>query len=223
MTIPELNPTIEDLIRLCRRESARPRVEECGHCFELFRRAIEGRESQAWAAVESQYQGMVWGWLGGVPESSREHLVRESFSRFWRILSRCIPLQARFEHTGALLKYLRQCVISVMLDHRRQEVRLERVRRRCEQVELIEPPSSSALDALCQEQRLQRVRHWLDGNVKDPVELRILELSYELDLQPVEIVARYPTEFADVQEVRRIKERILRRVKRALAEAPGED
>jgi hypothetical protein len=73
-------------------------------------------------------------------------------------------------------------------------------------------------ERLVQEQLLQRVRTWIQANVTDSQERLVLSLSYQAGLSPGEIADRYPQEFPDAQAVRRVKERILKRARRALRE-----
>jgi hypothetical protein len=74
---------------------------------------------------------------------------------------------------------------------------------------------NEVLEGIARNEREERVRQWLAGNVRDPQEIQVIYLSYELDLPPSEIALRFPEQFASVQEVRRIKERILKRLRRA--------
>lgn len=214
---------LDVVVTRCRQEASLGRQQDCLHCYELFRRAIEQRDAQAWSAISAQYRPLMASWLNGQPPLERDMMIQEAQARFWRTLSSQSDLSTRFEHIGALLRYLRQCTISCLLDHQRREKRekllqqrLERHQRTLEALDLSASPPSDASETLL------RVQTWLREHVTDPVEQRLLQLSYESDLLPAEIVRRFPEEFPDVQEVRRIKERILRRAKRALEDDPPE-
>ena len=110
----------------------------------------------------------------------------------------------------------------MLLDYRRQIERRERLRQRLESDALPVAGQESAeetlTERLAQEQLLQRVRTWIQANVTDTQERLVLSLSYQMGLSPGEIAVRYPREFPDAQAVRRIKERILKRARRALRE-----
>ena len=109
--------TIADIVLACRQESQQPRKEEKGHCFELFRRALDTHDELAWSALQEQYEGLIRGWLYAtsvVPVSPQviEDLLQETWMRFWRTLSQqSLSLDERFEHVGGLLNYLQRCVV----------------------------------------------------------------------------------------------------------------
>jgi RNA polymerase sigma factor (sigma-70 family) len=217
---------LEHIIHGCSKEAERQdRTSEAGYCFELFRRALEDQDDGAWEAIQSQYNRLVLQWCyafeNSLDQIEGEEIAREALERFWRTL-RTVHIADRFDHVGALLKYLNQCVISTILDHRRQE---ERKRRLMERIKLFEAPAQfspsperEALDRMVHEEQFQRIRDWIQSNITDPKEQLVLRDSFEYDLKPSEIAQRHPEIFPDVQTVRQIKERILKRLRRALAE-----
>jgi hypothetical protein len=215
------------IIQGCQAEAAQPRAEESGYCFELFRRALEEGETSAWLAIDQQYRQLILHWgqdcAPDLPRQEVERAVTATLPKFWQSLTRSAePLTRRFVHVGAILKYLKQCTVSVLLDHRRQLERRERLRQRLESESYPVAGQDSTEEALterlAQEQLLQRVRAWIQSNVTDTQERLVLSLSYQTGLSPGEIAERYPQEFPDAQTVRRIKERILKRARRALRE-----
>ena len=121
---------------------------------------------------------------------------------------------------GAVLKYLKQCTFSIVADYRRQLQRIDRIRQRLELAEQPLPKSQEQEQELStrldQEQLLQQVRAWVQTNVTDAAERQVLYLSYQEGLSPAEIAARFPKQFTDAQCVRRVKERVLKRARRAL-------
>jgi RNA polymerase sigma factor (sigma-70 family) len=218
---------LDEIIQGCRFEAGLPRGQETGYCLELFRRAVEEQEQMAWLAIDDQYKGLILRWLNNcspeLPRQEVEDIAPEAWRKFWQALTRSnVPLTDRFAHVGALLKYLKQCTLSVFYEQQRRQ-------RRHEQVNQPLPPEEQAfspcheseeelLTRLDRETLLQAVQKWIDRCVTDPQEQRILSLSYEQGLTPVEIAADYPQEFPDAQTVRRLKERILKRARRALSE-----
>jgi DNA-directed RNA polymerase specialized sigma24 family protein len=218
------------IIEGCQAEAAQPRAEESGYCFELFRRALEEEEPAAWLAIDQQYRQLILHWgqdcAPDLPRQEVEQVVTATLPKFWQSLTRSAePLTGRFVHVGAILKYLKQCTVSVLLDYRRQLKRRERLRQRLESEAVPVAGQDSTEEALterlAQEQLLQRVRAWIQGNVTDSQERLVLSLSYQAGLSPCEIADRYPQEFPDAQSVRRIKERVLKRARRALREEQG--
>jgi hypothetical protein len=217
----------EAIIQGCQTEAAQPRAEESGYCFELFRRALEDQEAVAWTAIDQQYRQLILRWgcecAPDIPRAEVEEIVTAALPKFWQSLTRSTdPLTRRFAHVGAVLKYLKQCTVSVLLDYKRQLRRAERLRQRLVSADHLLTPQVTTeqdfSDRLDQEQLLQQVRAWIQTNVTDVQEQLVLHLSYQAGLSPCEIATWYPQEFPDAQSVRRIKERVLKRARRALRE-----
>lgn len=215
----------EAIIQGCQVESTQPRNEESGYCFELFRRALEEEEPDAWLAIDAQYRQLLLRWATDyAPDLSREEIERivpDALPKFWQSLTRStVPLTHRFSHIGSLLKYLKRCTLSVLSDYRRQLRRIERIRQRLESAEqpqtLQTKNEHDVVTRLEQEQLLQQVRAWVKNYVRDAQERQVLYLSYQEGLSPAEIAALYAQQFPDAQSVRRIKERVLKRARRAL-------
>jgi hypothetical protein len=217
--------TLDAVVEGCRSESGQSRSEESGYCFELFRRALEDQEPAAWMAIDHQYKNLILHWMYNcspdLPREELDEIVPEALPKFWKILTQStIPLAERFAHVGAILKYLKQCAISVLRDHERRLERWERVQTRLESTTYLTSPIENEQELLTrvdQEKLLQLVRKWVETYVTDSQERLVLSLSFESGLSPAQIFEHYPQEFPDVQAVRRIKERLLKRARRALA------
>lgn len=226
-----VNPKLQqiglgEIIDRCSQEARQEREQEIGHCFELFRRAIEQHDQAAWAALERQYHQLMLGWVHAYPAADLapdelDSTLQEAFERFWRSLTKR-GVSEHFAHVGALLKYLRQCVIATILDQQRRAQRRQRLVERIAAVPsalLVQSsPEESILHTMHQAEQLQRIRQWLQQSITDPQERRVLALSYEHELTPAQIAEQFPDEFTDAQTVRRIKERVLKRARRALVE-----
>lgn len=217
--------SVDEVAARCRAEASRPRRDELGYCFELFRRALDEGSQAAWQALAAQYHHLILDWVHAArPADPRaaEEAAREALERFWRTLAgRGEPVAARFPHTGALLKYLQQCAVCTVLDQRRRSGRRARLdaRLQADYGALTEPgPEELAVERAERAERMARARAWVAA-VSDPLERRLIALSFEAGLSPAEIAARYPDEFADAQAVRQIKERVLRRARRALLDS----
>jgi hypothetical protein len=214
---------LDDVIRGCRIESGQPRGQEKGYCFELFRRAVEEQEQDAWSALDAQYRNLVIRWLSdgssALTREQVEEIAPETWSKFWRAQTNAgTPLSERFAHVGAVLKYLKQCTFSAVREYERRLWRRERIQQRLEVDGKVTTTLSEEdlLSRIDRERLLQRVRQWVETYVTDPQELRVLSLSYEQGLTPAEIADQYPHEFTDPQMVRRVKERVLKRARRAM-------
>lgn len=224
MADPRLSRLSVDAVAAgCREEAGRARGDEAGYCFELFRRALDEGSQAAWQAVAAQYHHLILGWAYAArpaDPADADEAAREALERFWRTLAgRGEPVAARFAHTGALLKYLQQCAVCAVLDRRRREARGARLAARLEAAAALAPaepgPEELAVERAERSDLIRRARAWAAA-VADPAERQVIALSFTEGLSPAEIAARLPELFADAHAVRQIKERVLRRARRAL-------
>jgi RNA polymerase sigma factor (sigma-70 family) len=212
--------SVDEIARHCRDEARLHREQE----------SLEAQDEQAWQAIQKQYRGLILTWLQSADHlplaaEEAEDLLQNTLEKFWRTLGNRpnLSITGRFAHVGALLKYLRQCAVTAQLDARRQASRRERLNQRLIlEAETAHTAGGSRslfeqghLEHLYQEEQLQKVRHWLHNEVEDEMEKLVLRLSYEQALKPADIAASYPQQFATVDEVRKIKERVLKRARRA--------
>src|SRR5215216_2037188 len=92
--------------------------------YELFRRAIEQRDADAWADISRHYRGLLAAWAAqssarGLIAEQPEDIADQAFARAWAALS-----SARFSafpHIASLLAYLRTCVRATVIDHAREQ------------------------------------------------------------------------------------------------------
>ena len=216
------NPKVSlaDLTQQCAQETDRffhGEEYDPQHCFELFRLAIVEGEQFAWEAIYTQYKPLVGRWIqqhSGFETSGEEiqYFINRSFEKIWGALS---PEKFRqFPDLGYLLRYLKMCVHSVITDYNRlHELAME--------IPLIERSSIEIAD---QHQaledwtldRMQRMRFWeaLNQRLNDEKERQVIYGSFMLALKPRELIDVFPNLFADVDEVYRIKQNILARLRR---------
>jgi DNA-directed RNA polymerase specialized sigma24 family protein len=189
------------------------------YCFELFRRAIVGRDQRAWELVYRQYRPLVAGWVerhAAFPSSGEEtqYFLNRAFEKMWSALQ---PERfGQFPNLKSLLRYLQMCVNSAVYDHvRRAEV---------PQVDL--EPQALAADAPANdplaEQILDQVQQeelWsaISARLQDDKERLVVYGSFVLGLKPRELCAQYEGRFRDVREVYRVKENVLARLQRDAA------
>jgi DNA-directed RNA polymerase specialized sigma24 family protein len=212
---PRLLMPVAELARRCAEEMARYRRGQCSdphYCYELFRCALVERDEEAWAAVYSQYHRLVCRWLGDAP-GDLDGLVNETFERLWR----AIPPDhfAEFPTLGRILEYLKRCAQCTAIDARRREERTQAEEAALARMQLVgtegkRSPSEQALDAIAGEQLIKCATERLHG----PGEQLVFRASFEWNLRPGTIAERWSDIFASAREVSRIKERILRRLRR---------
>jgi RNA polymerase sigma factor (sigma-70 family) len=222
--------SVDEVAAGCHDEARRPRREELGYCFELFCRALDDRSQVAWQALAAQYHHLILEWVYAAAHpadpAEAEEAAREALERFWRTLAgQSEPVARRFAHAGALLNYLQQCAVCTVLDRRRRAGRLARLEARLQAEAGLAPvvpgPEELAVERIERAEQLRRARAWVE-QIADPLERQVLGLSFGAGLSPAEIAARHPELFADAQAVRQLKERVLRRARRALLDG-GEE
>jgi DNA-directed RNA polymerase specialized sigma24 family protein len=187
------------------------------YCFELFRRAIIDRSQRAWELVYRQYRPLVAGWVerhSAFASSGEEvqYFVNRAFEKMWSAL----PAEKfdRFPNLKSLLRYLQMCVHSVIVDQVRNT----------EQVVLSPEPQMLAADgpdAVPGVERealtgLEQQVFWQEISMRlnTDQERRIVYGSFILGLKPRQLYAHYPEIFRDVQEIYRVKENVLARLRR---------
>ena len=205
---------VDTLILRCRAESRKAfDAQLLGSntpCYELFRRAVEEGLPEAWDAIYHQYRRLVLLWIGpNLPDV--DEMVNRAFAKFWQFCPR-ESFSKRFPTLRHVLSYLRQCAISA-----RQEALRQRARSYQSGDEVIAETSASpevVEDVALNNVVHQQLKKLVWDKLKDDRERLVMHLSYEIGLTPSEICARFPKDFPSVDEVRRIKERILKRLRR---------
>jgi len=210
---------LADLARRCREETLRflraePRDDQ--FCFELFERAIARREHQAWEAIMGQYRGIVLAYVGqhsaaAMVRESDDYWVNRAFQRFWMAVT---PDRfGRFPDLAALLKYLKMCVHSVLLD----EVRARRAASisSLEDVPETIPEPRDAEGAIVGKLAGQELWKAVNRELQDEPERVVAYLSFARDLRPSDIFERHPTLYAGVADVYRVKRNVIERLRRS--------
>ncbi|MGH2354907.1 MAG: RNA polymerase sigma factor [Chloroflexota bacterium] len=209
---------VADLARACQAEAGRSRAEATrdGRCsLELFRRAICERDERAWEALFTVYGGLVRAWIRRIPspapvQDEADALVAQVFGRFWLAVG---PERlADFPTGAAVLKYLKLCAHSVVMD----EVRARRASRQeaLETIAVSEEPTTESETAVIGHTAAQELWETIAGVIQDEAERRVAYLSLVLDLRPREIQAHEPQRYPAVADVYRHKRNALDRLRR---------
>jgi RNA polymerase sigma factor (sigma-70 family) len=208
MTVARASTT--ELTDLCREESDRYRrgqPNDQGHCYELFRRAIVEQDQEAWTAVYEQYRRLVGRWVSD-PSDRIDQEVNAAFAKFWQAIDPR-SFVSKFTEIGKVIAFLQLCARSVHVDAQRKEERIARL------IDL-EPatgetrhiPSDQALDTVFRQELFETLEHWL----RDEQERIVFQLSFKVGLRPREIAQNHPGLFTNINEVRRVKERVVLRL-----------
>jgi hypothetical protein len=209
---------VAELARRCHEETLRFRRAEPrddSFCFELFERAVARRDPDAWAAILAQYRGIVLAYVSqhsaaAQLRESDDYWVNRAFQRLWMALG---PERfGQFPDLPALLKYLKLCVHSVLLD----EVRARRAGSLSSLDELPEttPADHDAADSAIRSLAGQQLWSAVLREMHDETERQVAYLSFARDLKPADIYHRAPHLFASVADVYRIKRNLLDRLRR---------
>ena len=214
MVTQQSNPcSVEALARACAQQASRqgtPAVEP-DPCYELFRRAFDlPPDDSAWQAVLSQYHRLISYWLG---QYGSEDTVQEVFVRFWKAQrAAAFSFTARFPNIGAVMGYLKRCALTVRFEAGREEERWRALQERLCDAMLVETILGHVVPDRSHEDF--DYRPIVLARLADEREQAVFELAYRCDLAPREIQAERPDLFPDVRAVYRVKENLLKRLRR---------
>jgi DNA-directed RNA polymerase specialized sigma24 family protein len=204
-----------DLQRAAAEETTRYRrgaAHDDRFAFELFRRALVGRNDEAWAALVALYNAQVTYWCARarVSDDDVEELASAAWAKFWRSFSAEKLQEAN--QTSAVLRYLKLCANSVAIDA---------ARRRSAMVTLGDEaaPSQacSPIDDLLDQIGHQLLWRAIDGHLNGAGERVFMRLAFVQGMKPAEVQAARPDLFPTVQEVYRTRHCVLNRLRRSAA------
>jgi DNA-directed RNA polymerase specialized sigma24 family protein len=205
--------SIKDLARACAQQTSHSRapVREPDPCYELFRRAFSRPpDDDAWQAILDQYHRLVRLWLG---QHASDDTVQEVFLRFWKAQKGgSSAFTARFPNIKAVMGYLKRCCATVRIEAERQAEKRRRLQERLRE--------AAQLEMIITRARPSRGHTDLDfkqlvlSKIKDESEQAVFEGAYHYDLGPRDIQALRPDLFPDVRTVYRVKENLVRRLRR---------
>jgi hypothetical protein len=184
---------------------------------ELFRRAIDDRDDDAWAAVMGLYRGLLKAQVSrqvvrGLVDEDSEFCIDRAFQRFWQATR--TGRMHQFTDLASILKYLKMCLGSVMLDEARS-------RRRQPLTSIDDVPADATLSADPTALVISHIAGrelWLaiEQQLHDKAERLVAHLSFVAGLTPREIHACHPEHFADISDVYRLKRNVIERLRRCL-------
>ncbi|HEY1298422.1 MAG TPA: hypothetical protein VGJ60_35515 [Chloroflexota bacterium] len=216
MTVRELPLT--ELARRCREETLRflgGGDRDDAYCFEIFHRAVVDHDDGAWEAIVVQYRGIVLAYVGqhtvaAVLRETEDYWINRAFQRFWGAVG--ADRFGLFPDLPSLLKYLKLCVHSVLMDEMRS-------RRASSAASLDNVPESMPAPTNAERTVLgklsgQQLWDTINRELQDDAERKVVVLSFARDLKPSEIAERHPELFASVADVYRVKRNVLERLRR---------
>lgn len=209
---------LAELAARCREETGkflRRETTSDAYCFEIFRRAVRDRDEPAWRAVFAQYRGMVLSWVRRHPMAAQareddEYWVNRTFERFWAAVG---PERFdAFPGMAALLRYLKLCAHSVLLDEARARgaARSEPLDDRVAESVVTPDVADAAIGQLAGGDLWDVIL----TEMQDEAERRAAYCCFVLDLKPREVQERHPELYGSVDDVYRIKRNVLDRLRR---------
>lgn len=185
------------------------------YCFELFRRSIREQDQAAWEIICANYEPLVAGWVSrhrGFEDSNEEvqYFVNGAFAKIARTLT---PDKFEgFSDIGSLLRYLKMCVHSVVIDY-------NRLAEQASMNSLEDASAEPSADPLPEEQVVDqsyRQTLWdlINAQLQDEKERSVIYCSFVLDIKPQEILGLFRNLFSDVDEIYRVKQNIISRLRR---------
>jgi hypothetical protein len=217
MTLREVS--VAELGRRCREETLRflrgePRDD--AFCFEVFERAVVRREDEAWSTIVAQYRGIVLAYVGqhsaaAMIREPDDYWVNRAFQRFWSAVG--AERFGQFPDLPALLKYLKLCVHSVLMDDLR--ARRWAPINSLEEVPESAPSPSNAERSVVGKLAGEQLWATIVAEMQDEAEETLAYQSFVRELKPSEIYARHPGLYASVADVYRIKRNLIERLRRS--------
>ena len=180
--------------------------------YEVFRRAIVERDSQAWTDVAIWCRPLLIAWarqkLARMPiVELYDDIADEAFARAWSALAS--TSLDRFPNLAAIQAYLRKCVVSVVID--RMRIQSESV----SSLTWIDPVSDHSAEQMVLTE-LNRAEIWaqINRHIVSEQERIVMYESIVLGLPPRAILRNHPTLFDDITSIYRVKRNLFDRLRR---------
>jgi DNA-directed RNA polymerase specialized sigma24 family protein len=186
--------------------------EEEQEGFELFRRAIVLRDSEAWNAIYTRYRLLLIIWVRRCnfythSNESADDIADQAFARAWAALT---PERfAEFPSLGQLLGYLRVCVTTTVIDDVRSQTARGRIARQLRASVVATPEQIIMAD-------LDRDALWcmiMDLAATRAERVTLVE-SFAYGFPPRTIHERHPQLFPEVTDVYAVKRNLFARLQR---------
>lgn len=227
---------LSDLIARCQNETARYLQQETYDqqpCWEIWRRAIAEKDSEAWEALMQQYDVLVRRWLrkrlNSIPwlRQEEDFLLNAAFIKFYRFVDG--EKLKSFNNLAALLRYLQMCCYTVITDEQRDyqarsaNVSLEGSLQMTGDDNAEDALHNSPLARLSAEEdvetdvlgNMERLQFWdkIKQVIPDSTDQLLLYLDFVLDVPPREITKLYPNRFPAVEDVYKRRRNVLWRMR----------
>jgi sulfur transfer complex TusBCD TusB component (DsrH family) len=177
--------------------------------LELLHRAASQGSQEAREAWQRCFSGILRGWLHRHPRKveacrfdSEEHYLAQAFERFWQTMTERQQLECTALSTALI--YLQASLQGVLLDTLRAHAGPRRI-----------ASLKSRNAGVLRRKDDMNARQWwerMQQMFPDVRDLRVAYLLFHCNLSPRDIFCFAPQEFRDVQEICRLRARILERI-----------
>jgi len=206
------SPNIFELTNRCKEETAKDK-QKLPHdptpCLNLLRCVINTRSSEAWSSFQDCFIGLIKAAINKLitEPDTREDMVQDMYLKLANISVEKAE-ELKFQDLKAFRAYVTRIAKNVCFDELR---RREREKRSLplvyQQMEETAYDHDDALD-------METLKKYIRAKLKDAQEELLFKLMFEFDLKPREIVAQHGHIFPDIATVERVRERIIKRLKR---------
>lgn len=198
---------LSDLVLSCQEERRAYRsagIAESPACVEIFRRAFGG-DQEAWAAIRHAFEPLMRAWVGVQHAVDPDDVLQEALLAFARWAPQRPELVAG-DQLGRPLAFLRQCTKTALLMQLRSARRQPHLSLERLSLSLPHDPSESIDLRLAVYDRIRQL-------ITSPEERLVFDELLVYGLKPQDIFQRHRDRFADMDGLRTIIQRILRRLR----------
>jgi hypothetical protein len=210
--------TLDDLAQRCEQETNlyfKHQRHDTSYCYELFRRAIQEGDQSVWENIYICYKLLVVGWVKKHPafESSGEqveYFVNGALGKLSTTLTR--ERFRGFSDLESVLRYLKMCVHSVIIDHHRRAEQLnpDDLDAAFRKASTDPSPEDQAID----QSSRQALWDLITTRLHSEKERAVVYGSFVLALKPQELYDHFQGKFSGVDEIYRVKQNVLSRLRR---------
>lgn len=206
--------SLDEVAQRCEEETNKfrhTREADNRFCFELFRRALEEIDHEAFTRIVQTYKSQCARWVRGVHgfeatgELTPDPFVSQAFANLHKDLRG--EKFKRFTSLEAVLKYLRKCAVTAVLQHLRKAA-VEWT------VDVAEELNLDIAEELKTEVEYKELWERIHQLLPDETDRLLADLRLRQSFMPAEIARMHPEHWTDSRAVSVALQRILRTLRR---------
>ncbi|MFL5591851.1 MAG: hypothetical protein ACJ8DI_29955 [Ktedonobacteraceae bacterium] len=176
------------------------------YCLEMFHQAILHNDQRAREEFQRQLSEAVLGWLLVHPRrdeaccyENEEYYVVQAFEYFWRAIAQ--DKEVELSTLTAVLKYLQACLDGIIIETLRNYS--------CSRELSTAEPGYQRKSFSAGHDNSHEVWKNIQSLLSDAREQRLAYLLFHCGLKPREIVQSYPLEYSNLQEILRLRYKVM--------------